>query len=285
MPAIRISANNVEATLYPERGGLLGALSVNGSSQLYLPDDFSPDQSGWPSGGSPVLFPFAGRCFHEGMVLKYKLDGEVRNMPIHGFAYAKSFEITQQSDSEAILFIEDDESTRELYPFSFKLAIKYKIIDSGISITLNITNNGSEGMPIAAGLHPYFNFPSNRNSREDTTLETDACEAFHVTPAGAAGKSYHIAGPHILDAPKYDSLILGKMLSPTACLIDHVSNHKISLDWNNADKIQNLVLWSGDDFYCVEPWMGLPDAISTKAGLVMIGAGETFSQEIQITTG
>lgn len=273
---------NVEATILPKKGGLLSSLKVDNSEILYTSSDLDNTKSGWSNSGCPLLFPFAGRCFLEGHPFKYRVNDTEYHMPIHGFAYAKPFGVLERSKSKAILELQSDNSTRALYPFDFKLRVSYELINLGIKISIDISNKSATEMPVAFGLHPFFKIPKEYYQRINLLLNTGAKECLHVTPAGAAGKSYPTNGPFMLERPEFNSLILGKLTNRQAVLETTNKDVLAKLNWELADRTKYIVLWAptqeNTEFYCIEPWMGLPDAISTGAGLESISLNEKMKQ-------
>jgi galactose mutarotase-like enzyme len=282
---IVISAPQSKARILPSRGGLLTGLTLNNQELLYLPEEFSPHESGWPGGGAPILFPFAGRSFYKGEALKYQYgDKVVRPMPLHGFAYAKPFEVIEEVKSGVRLQLVDDANTREIYPFSFELILDFSITSNALALGISIRNTGETPMPVAMGWHPYFGFPRERNDLERMRLICEASEAMHVTNSGAAGTSYRASSPFRLGDPLYKSHILGGFEGKYAKLEDPLRDVQIELDWHEADSINYLVLWTGDDqrYFCVEPWMGLPDSVHTGIGLQKILPSESLHSKIFI---
>jgi galactose mutarotase-like enzyme len=63
------------ATVLPQRGGLVSSLYLGsaGRDLLWLPQNFDETASSWPGGGLPLLFPFAGRVWHQGELYRYKV--------------------------------------------------------------------------------------------------------------------------------------------------------------------------------------------------------------------
>src|SRR5690242_3062358 len=99
--AIQLHAGVASATILPARGALVTDLKLAAKRQasgraravLWMPSDFNADESGWPGGGLPLCFPFAGRVFHEGRPFEYEIGGAVRPMAIHGFAYGMPWSV------------------------------------------------------------------------------------------------------------------------------------------------------------------------------------------------
>ncbi len=76
-----------------------------------------------------------------------------------------------------------------------------------------------------------------------------------------------------------DNLILGEHTRPQAALVDQDAGLAVTVRWREPELMQYVVLWSrqGEGFYCIEPWMGLPDAIATGFGLKWLEPGQELA--------
>jgi galactose mutarotase-like enzyme len=307
---LQLTKDGAKALILPERGGLLISLALqvagkkdNPEAQelLWLPLDFDTNllsSSGWPGGGAPWLFPFAGRVFHVssgGLAGQYELrknpasEPQTYNMPIHGFAYGARWQVTESSTSSATLEWASDEASRQLYPFDFHLTTRYELAADSLRCSLEVkaaaTNTGP--MPVAAGMHPYFKIPfSAQSAWEQVRLKCDAKEEIRVTPAGAAGKASPAPAPFsaTLADPLVHNLILGKLQSQTALLRDKTAKQALAITAQPASAMQHWVLWGKPEqgFYCLEPWMGLPDAVHTGAGCKWMEPTEVLNLLVSI---
>jgi galactose mutarotase-like enzyme len=291
-----------KAVLMPERGGLLASLKLdagNGTetSLLWLPDQFNSQESGWPGGGMPLLFPFAGRVFHGAQPLHYALGDQIWRMPIHGFAYGQPWQILASTADSAELGLLAGPRTRDLFPFEFDLRAKYKLAANKLVTEVTVTNLGGllpevPRMPVALGWHPYFRLPLRNaeqtgNRAGKLRLKTTATSQVRVTPAGSAGKT--AAFPDTGDGDVTDlnnkllhNLILGDHTDAKATIIDEPNNVAIDLAW--SDYSRYLVLWTQPEqgFHCVEPWMGLPDALNNGEGLAWLEQGASLNYRFSI---
>lgn len=297
-----------EATLLPDRGGLLARLKLaDGDGRpvelLWLPPAFHGNESGWPGGGAPICFPFAGRVFHEGQPFLYTLPTAsptaTWRMPLHGFAYALPWRLTGHDTQAAELTLASDERTRELYPFDFLLTARYELSPHALTLALRTEARGAvDGsdarMPLALGIHPFFRAPlAPSSSLAHCRLETGARDKIRVTAAGGAGKSSPFPeSPDEAAARLTDKLLANLILAdhaqPEAALIDADARLALRLRWESP--LSYLVLWrrEGEGFQCVEPWMGLPDAVHNGEGVRWLAAGESVTCRVEIklqTTG
>jgi galactose mutarotase-like enzyme len=283
MSAVTLQAGRAAATVLPARGGLVASLTLapGGKARevLWMPPDFDAGESGWPGGGVPLCFPFAGRVFHQGQPFQYELDGVVRHMPIHGFAYGMPWDVVAQGAAAVTMKLGASAATQALYPFAFELVAEVALREAELSLTLTAKNAGKSGsMPVAMGLHPYFVLP------QDGELAHTAATHVAVTNAGGAGKATRLPpGPLPLAAPLSANAILADHAQPRIALVDTADGRELVVGFSASYRY--VVLWrkEGAGFQCVEPWMGLPDAVSTGAGVVWLQPGDALSAQATLT--
>lgn len=293
------TAGGSRATLLPERGGLLSSLSIKSPDgmtrdMLWLSPHCDPRESGWPAGGMPLMFPFAGRVFHGLTPFQYELAGKIWQMPLHGFAYAHKWRVIAVDDRTAVLSLHTSDASRQLFPFDFEVKVTYRLNDTSMFVEAEVTCHGAHSqlaprMPIAIGWHPYFNLPTINGTVDATArLLTSAQIQFPVTAVGGAGKPRTFPDPtshdhQVLQAAHLSNLILGDLESDHALIEFPASGYSIDLGWDQSYRY--LVLWtqSGQGFHCVEPWMGLPDALNNGAGLRWLAPSESHRSWVKVS--
>ena len=138
----------------PERGGLVTGWRCSGREMLYFDQERFLDTSKSVRGGIPVLFPICGGLPGNRLPLP---QGEF-NLPQHGFARDRPWQLTELDDGRGIgLRLKDSADTRAVYPFSFVLTLELRLAGSALEITAVVNNRGDQSMPFSLGLHPYFN--------------------------------------------------------------------------------------------------------------------------------
>lgn len=289
--SVLLTAGAARAVLLPSRGGLLSELELarkDGSQQkiLWLPSDFAPEGDSWPGGGAPLLFPFAGRVFHQEQPFRYALQEQVFAMPLHGFAHNMAWQILASGPSHALLQLEATAKTRIAYPYDFVLRAHYQLTPQQLNLAIEVQHLGQhqQPMPVALGWHPYFCVAATGSVPH---LKTYARQEIPVLSNGAAGQVQSLDakrnGP--ITQPGLANLILAELGEAQASLIDPISDDSISITWSPKELCRYLVLWSRDPatFFCVEPWMGLPDAVNNGQGVVWLDAGKSLSLRLAIT--
>lgn len=128
-------------------------------SRIYSKDEnreylWNGDESIWKK-HAPVLFPFVGRLYDG----KYKYDGKVYDMTIHGFCQQAEFSVVSNDGDSVTFRIEANEERRAMYPFEFVFDVTYRLTDCGVNEIATVKNTGKSEMLYGFGGHPGFNIP------------------------------------------------------------------------------------------------------------------------------
>lgn len=287
MNEISLKTPSNECTILPARGGLVSSLKFKGQEYLWMPEDFSTAQSSWPGGGIPLCFPFAGRVWHQGQLYQYGLGDNAFSMPLHGFSFGETWRLVVLDSSTCTLELKESEGSKTLYPFAFNITLTITLTSNSLRYAFRIRHCESLGpfdkMPVALGFHPYFKL----TAADHTSLETSAKKYYPVTPSGAAGKVSScddLGGrPWSIKAPLLNSLIFSELTDGSARL--HLETKKsLKIAFGPETVFQHLVVWTNrpQEFYCVEPWMSLPDAVATPSGCHWLKQGEELSGFFEI---
>lgn len=260
--------------MVPSAGGRLCRWEVGGREMLYwpeVPDWSKPERI---RGGNPVLFPFIARHFVDGKVGLWRdRSGVVRAMPIHGFARSMVFAAETEEDC-FWMSLEATESTREAYPWPFLFRVGYRLVDGGLEARLEVNNRGDDAMPYTTGHHFYFPVPhavrgrfrlelGSRlwgRQRADGSIWTEPSlgEVFRLD-------DYRLVDRFHLEIKPRPVVMTGEGwgvrfdLGPT------------EVPWY---AVTTWTQGAGSDFYCVEPWTGLPNAVHHEMGLRWLAPGQ-----------
>jgi len=274
----------------PQAGGRLLSWTLGGAPILHWPD--APDWSkpGLIRGGNPLLFPFIARQWVDGQVGRWRdAQGVVRDIPLHGFARDLPFaaQIAPQGDGVRMT-LTDSASTREMYPFGFRFEAAYRLADeTTLDVELTTTNTGNARMPYYAGHHFYFALPHAQRGEATIALPRNVHrrQLPDGTTAGAAPGETHyrfddaqiIDRFHCLDGEPDVPVRIEMPSQQRAIEIDLRRSGSVS--WY---AVTTWTLAPDSDFYCVEPWLGLPDAIHTGLGLRWLEPGESEKAALRI---
>ena len=168
------------ADVVPQLGGIVSSLRLpgpNGQPRECL------HQCGWfwrpetelTRGGIPLLFPICGRLAKDGVPGLYFARGKPCHLPIHGFAMRMPWRILDTPSDDALeLALEDTRHTLNLFPFSFRLLLRFRMLDDRLRIELAISNPGDVAFPYYAGFHPYFQTPEPGAAKAHTLYDANA---------------------------------------------------------------------------------------------------------------
>src|SRR5882724_10778625 len=79
---------------------------------------------------SPVLFPIVGRVKND----EYRHRGKTYLMKQHGFARDFRFDWVEQGATSCRLALVDNDTTRAIYPFAFRLEISYAVENADLKL-------------------------------------------------------------------------------------------------------------------------------------------------------
>ena len=251
----------------------------------------------WPR-HAPLLFPIVGRLAND----ELRHQGKTYRMTQHGFARDSRFMWETRDEKRCTLVLEDSETTRALYPFSFRLTAGYALDESGLDLTLTVANTGKETLPASLGGHPAFNWPLQPGV---------AKEGYALTFANAEASPVRRLDGGLLRAATEPSPVKGTVLPLTeslfvddAVIFDRVESNSVRYASGQGDGpwlkmswrgFRELGVWSkptGAPFLCIEPWRGYASPagfdgeFADKPGLMHIvpGAEERLSFRIEVGT-
>lgn len=281
-------------------GGLTAIIRAHGAELCSLKDGEGTEfvwQAGpaWPR-HAPLLFPIVGRLAND--ELRHK--GKTYRMTQHGFARDSRFAWNTREESRCTLVLEDSETTRAIYPFSFRLTVAYTLVESGLDLALTIANTGKETLPASLGGHPAFNWPLQAGV---------AKESYALTFADAESSPVRRLDGGLMRAAAEPSPVKGTVLplseslfADDAVIFDKIESHAVryaagqgtgpwlKMSWRG---FRELGVWSkplGAPFLCIEPWRGYASPVGfdgefgDKPGLMHIapGAEEQLSYRIEV---
>ena len=273
----------------PQFGGRLLSWDVDGEPVIFWPDTADWSNLARVRGGNPLLFPFLGRHRVDGELGRWRdAAGVVRDLPMHGFARDLPFAAHPSADGAALsMTLDATDALRASYPFDFRFETTYRLADSHtLEVALTTTNRGDTPLPYYAGHHFYFALP--HGERAETTLElppTHRCaqqaDGSISTPEPGEAR-YHLDNPNILD--RFHCLDSVPATPVRIVMPGRRRTIEIALDVPETDPVVrgHDGPKPDSDFYCVEPWLGLPDAIHNGRGLRLLAPGATETATLRI---
>lgn len=134
-----------------ETGGKLQSIYGKEAALEYL---WQGDAAYW-KGTAPNLFPFIGRLFGK----RYLLDGKFYDMKIHGFLSGLPMQILSRHQNSVLMAAEDNEQTRMVYPYRFRVLLHYILEGNRLQIRFTVENHSEHSLFFGVGGHPGFRVP------------------------------------------------------------------------------------------------------------------------------
>lgn len=248
---------------------------------------------------SPVLFPFVGGV-KNGV---YRHNGEEYRIGQHGFARDREFALVSRTEDTVWFSLEDDESSRMIYPFAFRLEIGYQLLKDGVKVMWRVKNPAETDMYFSIGAHPAFNCPLRKGEKQtDYSIRLQGgdgndVEAFVNTIFGQGGT---VTAEHetvelnhgLLSITEHtfdnDAKVIENAQVQRVALIDESGEETLAVEFDAP-----LVgIWSppkkNAPFVCIEPWYGRCDSevfageLKDREWEQVLKPGEEFAAEYKI---
>jgi len=265
------------ASIVPELGGIVSSfvapLKGTPRETLFLHPWFWDRAAGRTRGGIPFIFPICGRLERDGEANTYLFAGRRYQMPSHGFASRMPWHVVRKDRPDELgISFADSQATRQMYPFKFRLELGYRVEPGRLVCDQTYTNTGPEPMPFYAGFHPYFLTPPPGPGKAATRVSIAARTAFAYNErlTDIKGVKPVPRTPLSIASPKLHEL-LTKAAPPARASLRFPDGHGIEVvarGTENADLFGYLQFYTMEDqpFFCIEPWMGFPNALNAVAG-------------------
>jgi galactose mutarotase-like enzyme len=238
---------------------------------------------------APLLFPIVGKLAQG----RYLYDGKKYEITTpHGFARDTDFELVASTESTLSYRLKATTETRKQYPFDFTLLRHYRLLETGVEITTEVTNPGAQVMPFSIGEHPAFSLKWGLGDKvEDYALQFEKPERLvaHLLDANGllSDQSERLLSnqrvlPLRSDMFDRDVLIFLKLNSRSISLCSRRHARRVTVEFSGYP---NLGIWAkpGAPFVCIEPWYGYADPATHngellhKPGIILLEPGKTFT--------
>lgn len=281
---LRSPDGNLQASFVPEKGGVgcsIRIQSMEGQKELLYLHDFFWENS-WSDlpGGWPFLFPVCARLERNGNPGKYLYDGHLYELPIHGFSWCMPWDVLAANDQTLILSLQNNHQTQILYPFSFKVTLSYRMEKNRLICEQCYENTGDEPLPYYAGFHPYFLTPFDEE-KSKVLLEYHPSRRFIYNDrmTDLTGEQPVFKTPTSITNPEINEQLTQIAGNKKIRLIypetfDLVMEARGIEDANLFSYIQ-LYTMPEKPFFCVEPWMGFPNAMNSVSGVRWLNPGQS----------
>lgn len=281
---ITSATGKTRATLVPAKGGVVSSLVMpwNGGEReiLYQHNYFwQPKDIDLP-GGLPFLFPICARIERDGIFGNYLYDGELYNLPIHGFAPYAKWAVSDASRSDTItLTLTENATTLKMYPFRFRIDLEYSVSEGELLCRQKYINTGDRALPFYAGFHPYFLTPPPGKGKEAVLLNYKPKRRFRYNAklTDLVGTQDLFSLPASVADPKVNEqlveLDVDKIITLTYPDQFQLCLQATGIEDMNLFRYVQLYTQEAAPFVCVEPWMGFPNALNSIFGVHWLAPG------------
>ncbi|WP_256005599.1 aldose 1-epimerase family protein [Pedobacter deserti] len=284
-----ILENDILKVCIAEKGAELQSLVNKQTGKEYM---WSGNPDFWGK-FSPVLFPIVGGLKDN----RYTVGCSEYSLPRHGFARDQVFQLREEGDLYATLTLGHSDETLKVYPFAFRLNIKYTLDGAAVVCSYEVVNPGDEQLWFSIGAHPAFAIDTSVADFSNYYLEFNRdnelvrhllrkdliSEETEIIPLD--NKTLQLSHELFQE----DALVM-KSLKSDRIRLGNVKNEN-GIDFRFED-FPFFGIWSAPnaDFVCLEPWCGIADEVShnqrleEKTGIMSLAAGTTWQRSWSVTT-
>jgi aldose 1-epimerase len=288
---LTLSAGRYSARIAPDAGGMIAALDWRGPDGTVLPLLHAPaglvPQTETPNKfGAWAMLPFANRAF-DSLVD----DGHTRfsvpsNNPagtIHGFGWQSAWQVEEQSAGHTTLV---HRRTAGPDPYRYLARQEIRLDETGMTVTLALTNEADQALPFGMGLHPWF------PCAPDTRLQMTAAGAliFGDQFRATGTQAFTDGGPYA-DNPVFatGAETAWSFLGWDGTARIETPSTGLAITLSASENLRYPVVWApaGVDFLCAEPQSHAAGAPSEKivrdaSPLARLQPGETLEGWVRI---
>lgn len=312
---LRDEQAGVEASLAPAVGGELGSLRVRFSDGEWIETlrrggDYSPVEGF--AGRAPLLWPAVGRSVPLDVLARIEAGETVENpgawdyhgrrypMPAHGFARDQPWTVVSREADDrfarVVLSFTDNDQTRTMYPFGFKLEATYTLVQGTLDVRYDVqaSDANDDAMPFSIGNHITFKTPliPGSDAAAMTLLAPSKQELLKSperVPTGETRPRSHQTPVRLGEWEKLSAVSLtGFAGNHPMVLLNDPTGLRVLLShnasrWPERPFIEFNV-WGDamDGFFSPEPWVGMQNSLVSGLGLVRLKPGEAFDWTVHL---
>lgn len=291
---IRASDGSAEAEVVPAFGAIVSSLRLpwHGTLRevLYQHPFFWDAQSERTRGGYPFLFPICGRLERDGAAGAYLYDGQVYQMKNHGFSMRMPWRVVEAQTDALTVTLNETPETLRVYPFRFAVTLRIQVGPGRLVIEQSYANAGPAPMPYYAGFHPYYLTPPVAAGKDRVQLDYKARAqlCYNARLTDLTGRAEAPALPRSITAPDLNERLTEVAPGTDVVLAypDGILLHTLAEGVEDPALFPLVQLYTMDDrpFFCVEPWMGFPNAMNTIKGCRWLAPGQCEHGRLKVWT-
>jgi len=256
---ITISNEYITAKI-SEHGAELHSLIHNGFEYIWQAD------SKYWGRHAPILFPIVGKVYNN----EYRVGENTYHIPQHGFARDKDFKLVNTNEVSSTFVLQSDENTLKVYPYKFKLLVRYKLTENRLDVSYTIRNTDNKDIYFQIGAHPAFNYPNHPFSKGYLQLTKDGKPLTEISVRHPNNNGYITNYIQHIELSNGCLPIKDETFDNGALILENYQCDTISMINGNGQTHLTLKsnaplygIWSPErkkaPFICLEPWIGIAD--------------------------
>lgn len=202
---------------------------------------------------------------------RYPGNDHIYDLPMHGFARDSKFEVVKSSDFSISMLLRSNEETLKVYPYKFAFLVTYALIgseQSELAVEFRTINLDDRELPYYAGHHFYFAVP--HTERANWEVDIPALKWGRQDAQGDVSEKERKDSPVRLDDKDLIDNFHLELQSTKLLLTNNAAKHSIVFNLESPTPWYEVTTWAlsdTNDHFCVEPWLGLPNALHHGKGL------------------
>jgi len=242
------------------------------------------DPAIWGS-SAPVLFPIVG-FLKEGTTL---IEERSYAIPKHGILRGRMATLVEKQEDAAVLEFASDPDTLEVFPFSFRFQVSFRVMEDGLDVAYHILNPGTRSMLFSVGSHPAFALDLSSCSLSDYAIEFSEPETLDLY--GLEENLLVLKQEGYLRGERKIPLSEG-LFNDDALIFKHIKSRRLHLTCAqppvqlemDIGEAPHLGIWAkpAAPYVCIEPWFTFNDTADSdgqfehKPGVMTLLPGESF---------
>jgi len=266
------SSEGFSCKVFPNLGGSIQELTMGGISLI---KEITMDESGlenyrtkYPSA---VLFPFPNRVAQG----KYSYNGEQFQLSInepgfhnaiHGLVSNQQFAVGRVDNQSISLLYTHDSSHG--FPFPYQFVITYLLSETGVKLSFEATNLGTQSFPFGMGWHPYFELENYEHCSVGFSVEKKYVNDEKMVPVDSEAYT-----EERIDLAKVELDSAYKLRNGRIVLTS--PNYQLQMEVPEDCYLQ-LYTPENRTALAIEPMTCIGDAFNNRVGLRQLASGSSY---------
>lgn len=281
----------VQASVVPELGAIVSSLTIGGHELLYQQTFFWDRHAERTRGGLPLAFPVCGRLERNGVAGAYQYYGRIYHLKNHGFSMRVPWTVTECGrEDEVVVRLTETDETLGIYPFAFEIVLRFRAEPSQFVVEQTYANTGDRPMPYYAGFRPYFLTPHAGRGKGTTMVDFRPVRqlVYNERLTDIITKTPPPSFPASVSDPAINETLtrVGEDKKATLAFPDGMTVHMLAEGVEDRNMFPYVQLYTVPEkpFFCIEPWMGFPNALNTVCGARWLTPGQSEHGVLRIWT-